>query len=101
MARDTTMPQNDRIRTLGGDASDSSGAWGVWANLLQGTASLFGDTASLKALKEGEEHGLKDYQEGLRDIDATSADLVQSRLIPAQQQHISVLDQVITSVGRA
>jgi len=27
----------DRIRELGGEASDSSGAWGVWAKTVQGT----------------------------------------------------------------
>jgi hypothetical protein len=67
----------------------------------QGTANLFGDTSSLKSLKEGEEHGLKDYREGLDDIDSTSAELVSNQLIPAQQKHISLLDQLINSVGRA
>jgi bacterioferritin (cytochrome b1) len=91
----------DRIRELGGEPSDSSGAWGAWAKTVQGTANLFGDSSSLKALKEGEEHGLKDYREGLDDIDASSADLVQNQLIPAQQRHINLLDQLINTIGRA
>ena len=91
----------DRIRELGGEASDSSGAWGVWAKTVQGTMNLFGDASSLKALKEGEEHGLKDYQEALDDVDATSAQLIQNQLIPAQQRHINLLDQLINSVGTA
>ena len=91
----------DRIRELGGEPSDSSGAWGAWAKFTQGTANLFGDAASLKSLKEGEEHGLKDYEEGIDDIDATSAELVQNQLIPAQQRHINLLDQLINAVGRA
>ena len=91
----------DRIRELGGEASDSSGAWGAWAKTVQGTMNLFGDGASLKALKEGEEHGLKDYQEALDDVDATSAQLIQNQLIPAQQRHINLLDQLINSVGTA
>src|SRR4051812_30165017 len=73
----------DRIRELGGEPSDSSGAWGAWAKFTQGTANLFGDASSLKSLKEGEEHGLKDFEEGLDDIDASSAELVQNQLIPA------------------
>ncbi len=90
----------DRIRELGGEPSDSSGAWGAWAKLVEGAAGLFGgDAGSLKALKEGEEHGLKDYQEALDDIDATSAELVQNQLAPAQQRHITLLDQLIVSVG--
>src|SRR3982751_5174934 len=85
----------DRIRELGGEASDSSGAWGAWAKFTQGTANLFGDASSLKSLKEGEEHGLKDYREGADDIDAISSELVQNQLIPAQQRHINLLDQLI------
>lgn len=91
----------DRIRELGGEASDSSGAWGVWAKTVQGTMNLFGDASSLKALKEGEEHGLKDYQEALDDVDASSAQLIQNQFIPAQQRHINLLDQLINSVGTA
>ena len=90
----------DRIRELGGEPSDSSGAWGAWAKFTQGTANLFGDASALKSLKEGEEHGLKDYQEGLDDIDMTSADLISNQLIPAQQRHINLLDQLIGSVGK-
>jgi uncharacterized protein (TIGR02284 family) len=91
----------DRIRELGGEPSDSSGAWGTWAKLVQGSSNLFGDAAALKSLKEGEEHGLKDYEEAVDDIDASSADLVQNQLIPAQQRHITLLDQLISAAGKA
>jgi uncharacterized protein (TIGR02284 family) len=90
----------DRIRELGGEASDSSGAWGAWAKTVQGTMNLFGDASALKSLKEGEEHGLKDYQEAVDDVDATTAQLIANQLIPAQQRHINLLDQLIGSVGR-
>lgn len=89
----------DRIRELGGDASDSSGAWGTWAKTVQGTMNLFGDTSSLKALKEGEEHGLKDYQAAVTDVDATTAQLINNQFIPAQQRHINLLDQLISKVS--
>lgn len=91
----------DRIRELGGEPSDSSGAWGAWAKLVQGSSNLLGDSSALKSLKEGEEHGLKDYQEAIDDVDATSADLVRNQLIPAQQRHISLLDQLINTAGKA
>jgi uncharacterized protein (TIGR02284 family) len=91
----------DRIRELGGEPSDSSGAWGAWAKTVQGTANLLGDNAALKSLKEGEEHGLKDYQEAVDDVDPTSAQLIQNQLIPAQQRHINLLDQLIGSAGTA
>jgi uncharacterized protein (TIGR02284 family) len=90
-----------RIRALGGEASDSSGAWGAWAQTVQGTMNLFGDSAALKSLKEGEEHGLKDYREALDDVDANSADLISSEMIPLQCRHIDLLDRLINSAGRA
>jgi bacterioferritin (cytochrome b1) len=91
----------DRIRELGGEAADSSGAWGVWAKTVQGTMNLFGDASSLKALKEGEEHGLKDYHDATDSLDATSKQLVQNQLIPQQQRHIDLLDQMINTMGTA
>lgn len=91
----------DRIRELGGEASDSSGPWGVWAKITQRTSNLLGDSAALKNLKEGEEHGLKEYEEAMDDVDVSSAELVQNQFIPAQQRHISLLDQLINAAGRA
>jgi len=90
-----------RIRELGGEASNSSGAWGAWAKIVEGTANLFGDRASLKALKEGEEHGLKDYQEALDDVDSASASFIESELIPAQQRHIMQLDMMMSASDAA
>jgi uncharacterized protein (TIGR02284 family) len=91
----------ERIRSLGGEPSDSSGAWGAWAQTVQGTMNIFGDAAALKSLKEGEEHGLKDYQEALDDTDELTASLIQSELIPNQQKHIDMLDQLINAAGQA
>lgn len=85
----------DRIREMGGEASDSSGAWGAWAKVIQGTMNVFGDASSLKALKEGEEHGLKDYEGAIGGLDASSAQLIQNQLIPAQHRHIDLLNQLI------
>ena len=91
----------NRIREIGGEASDSSGAWGAWAKTIQGTMNLFGDTSSLKALKEGEEHGLKDYEAAIPTVDPSSAQLISNQFIPAQRRHIDLLDQLINSVGKA
>ncbi len=87
----------ERIREMGGQAADSSGAWGVWAKTVQATMNLFGDAASLKALKEGEEHGLKDYEEALDDVDADSGQLIRNQFIPNQSRHIGLLDGLITA----
>ena len=88
----------ERIEALGGEASDSSGAWGAFAEAVQKTANLFGDTASLKALKEGEEHGLHSFERKLRDghLDEESAAIVQA-MIPRQKQHIAAVHSLLHS----
>src|SRR5258706_16308167 len=91
----------ERIRSLGGEPADSSGAWGAWAQTVQGTMNLFGDTTALKGLKEGEEHGLQDYEEALDDVDTGSRQLIANELIPRQQRHLSLIDQLMNVTGRS
>ena len=88
----------DEVEKLGGEADDSSGPWGAWAKTVQGTAKLFGDASALKSLKEGEEHGLKDYREALDDVDESSRTLILSQLIPAQERHIQAIDGMIRKI---
>jgi uncharacterized protein (TIGR02284 family) len=90
----------DEVRRLGGEPDDSSGAWGAWAKTVEATAKLFGDASALKALKEGEEHGSKDYEEALSDVDGPARELIVTRLIPAQRQHIQILDGMMQKIER-
>jgi len=62
--------------------------------------ALGGETGAFKALKEGEEHGLKDYKEAIDDVDAMTAQLIENQLIPAQQRHITLLDQLMTNAAK-
>jgi uncharacterized protein (TIGR02284 family) len=89
-----------RVRSLvqahGGTPSTDSGAWGTWSNTVMGAAKLFGDKAALKALKEGEESGLKEYEALVQDS-ATPAEAKSTlaQLIDRQRQHITQLDRLI------
>ena len=88
----------DQVARLGGEPAKDSGAWGAFAKAVEGTAKLFGNTAALKALKEGEEHGLKDYEDALHD--ETLSAIVQSAirgLISRQRSHIQTLDRLIAA----
>lgn len=92
----------DRIRQLGGEAADSSGAWGMWAGVITGAMGLIGgESGALKALKEGEEHGLKDYREAAPDVDGLTTQLIENQLIPAQQRHINLLDHMLVTATKA
>ncbi|MBC7659290.1 MAG: DUF2383 domain-containing protein [Chitinophagaceae bacterium] len=83
----------EEIRHFGGVADESSGAWGLWAQAVEGTAKVFGTTAALKALKEGEEHGLKEYQAIMNDPDLMPElkSLLTERLQLRQKEHIETL----------
>ena len=87
------------IERHGGKPSEGSGPWGSFAKAIEGAAKLLGDTAALKALKEGEEHGLKDYQDALDsgNLPADCRELVLS-FVPKMRQHIQVIDQLMARV---
>ncbi len=84
----------DRIRELGGQPAESSGAWGMFAKLVEGGAKAFGAKAAVAALEEGEDHGLKDYQKDLGELDLQSRQLVEQTLLPAQQQTHATLSRL-------
>jgi len=89
-----------RVRTLGGDPDDSAGAWGTLVQAVEGAARMLGDASALKALREGEEHGLRDYRDALSELDVESRRLVQDALLPAQLRHIQALEEMIQRVSQ-
>jgi hypothetical protein len=85
-----------RIEELGGVPADSSGIWGVWAQTVQGTYTFIGgDMGGIRALRDGEEHGLRDYEAALNEVDRDSAVLIENQLLPGQAAHIAKLDAVL------
>lgn len=79
-----------------GELPTTSGAWGSFANAVQATANVLGDAAALKALKEGEEHGIKNYQRALEDPEVAQDVKGLSRsLLDRCHSHVPVLDAMI------
>ncbi|MEO8702930.1 MAG: DUF2383 domain-containing protein [Kofleriaceae bacterium] len=74
------------IVLCGGEPAESSGPWGVFAKTIESGARLFGDKASIAALEEGEDHGLKDYKKDSDELAAEPRRLMNTRLLPLQQQ---------------
>jgi len=87
----------EHVLQHGGTPANSSGAWGTWAKLVEGAAQLFGNAAALKALKEGEEHGIQEYENFLADesADHDCRTLVSTQLLPQARSHIPILDRLI------
>jgi uncharacterized protein (TIGR02284 family) len=84
------------VEQHGGKPSEDSGPWGTFAKAVEGTAKLFGNAAALKALKEGEEHGLKDYEDALRDheLPADCQALLRG-LLERQRAHLPVINRLL------
>jgi len=89
----------EHVHQCGGKPEQGSGAWGTWAKMVEGTAKVFGETAAIKALKEGEEQGVKDYQAAATDEDLSSEcrDLIRTQLLPQTREHIATLDRIMSS----
>lgn len=88
-----------KITDLGGVPSVDSGAWGTWAEMIQGGANILGKQMALKALQRGEKSGAEDYQEALQEADLPQEvrSLIETKLLPAQQAHIFTLDRLMDS----
>jgi uncharacterized protein (TIGR02284 family) len=95
--RDAANTLRQHIREHGGTPGHGSGAWGAFAKSVEGTAKIFGQTAAMKALKEGEEQGISDYEKALKDenLAADCKTLISSQLLPQTRAHIPVLDRLM------
>ena len=95
--REAANTLRQHIHRHGGQPHQGSGAWGAFAKAVTGTAKLLGNTAALKALKEGEESGISSYEDALEDDDlpADCRDLVRNTLLPQTQAHVPVLDRLM------
>jgi uncharacterized protein (TIGR02284 family) len=84
----------------GGQPDKGSGAWGAFAKAVEGTAKILGNDAALKALKEGEEHGIKEYEDALQDkaLPNDCQSLIRTELLPQTREHLPVLDRLMAGL---
>lgn len=82
-----------RITALGGRPDSSSGAWGAFAKLVEGGAKVFGESAAISALEEGEDKGKRDYKD-LEDLSTSTREFVSRVLVPEQQRTHDTLSQL-------
>ncbi len=89
----TTLKKHASADVL--EDTQTVGPWGTFVAGYTGSAKIFGDKTALKALRQGEEHGLNEYKEALDDknISADVKQLIRSDLMPKQEEHISVISE--------
>lgn len=91
----------ETFRSMGfsfeGKSEADSGAWGTFTQSVMKTPRVFGDKATLKALKTGEELGKKQYERALEkdDLPAQVKIVLKEKLIPTQERHIREIDQIL------
>lgn len=97
--REAANTLRQHVHHFGGKPDQGSGVWGAFAKAVEGSAKIFGNTAAVKALKEGEKIGLKSYEDALKSKDLANECilLIQSKLIPQTKEHITALDHLTTT----
>ncbi|HRO68326.1 MAG TPA: DUF2383 domain-containing protein [Pseudobdellovibrionaceae bacterium] len=93
---DSVRQLKPMVQHEGHEPSEDSGVWGTVVAAVVGTGKLFGNHAALVALKEGEERGLEDYESLLQEdeLGAEDRDVIRNKLIPRQEKHIALLNQM-------
>jgi len=87
----------EQVVRFGGTPSNSSGPWGTFAAAVTGTAKVLGPGTALAALKQGEEHGINEYDEALanEDVNPECKELIRADLLPRCRRHVAELDRLM------
>lgn len=83
-----------KIAELGGEAENSSGMWGRFAKMVEGSASMFGERAAIAALEEGEDRGRDNYIEKSDDLSPELQRFVNAELLPEQRRSHDMLNRI-------
>lgn len=88
------------VRDLHVAPSQSSGAWGCFATLVTGAASVVGWKTLVAALKRGEHHGEAVYRTamGNPDLPDDLRHLIGAQLLPMCSEHIAKLERLLTAI---
>ncbi len=93
---DSARVLHNHVLSMGGEPSTSSGPWGAFAKAVEGTAKMLGESTALKALIEGEEHGIHEYEDALASdgVMEEIKSIIRSQLLPRLTEHTRALDQL-------
>lgn len=81
---------------MGAQPATGSGAWGSFAQAVEGTAKALGQSPALAALEQGENHGIDEYEEALRNPNVMDEikTVIRQDLLPALSGHVAALDRL-------
>lgn len=86
-----------RVTVHGGTPSEGAGLWGAFANAVAGTAKLIGPQTVLAALKQGELHGIGEYEQAVQNenVSAAAQELIRTDLLAGCRDHVVTLERLI------
>lgn len=81
------------VTAMGAVPDTDSGPWGSFAQTVTSAATVLGESTTFSALIQGEEHGIREYEEALNDQDVMSEikSVFRDTLLPRLQKHVSLL----------
>ncbi len=87
----------ERVASVVVEPDTSSGPWGYVVQAFIGTAKLFGETSTLKALKAGEEHGVKEYGNLLNHplVEEYDKRHIRNEILPEIERHLTSIDAMM------
>jgi hypothetical protein len=80
-----------RIMDLGGHPANGSGPWGAVTRIIEHGAVRLGDTPAIAALEDFAHHDIERYRSAIPQVDLDTADFIEHKLLPGQEQTYQVL----------
>jgi len=86
-----------QVVQTGGQPVRSCGPWGTFASAVTGTAKIIGPATALSALRQGEEHEINGYEDGLQNEDVPSdcKAAIRTELLPRCREHVDELNRLM------
>jgi hypothetical protein len=87
----------DHVVGFGAHPVESPGAWDAFSAAVTGGAKAVGPAAALAALRQGEEHGINEYQSALENehLHSDCQRMIRADLLPACRKHVEELNRLL------
>ena len=87
----------DHVIQFGGRPAEGTGPWGAFTTAVTTTAKAIGPATVLAALRQGEEHGISEYEAALENehIHPECHRTIRTDLLAACRKHIEELNRLL------
>jgi len=75
----------DKIVSLGGEPAATAGLTGLWSKLVESGAVALGPDMAIRALEQGEDHVLRDYRNGIANVDPDVRLFLEQMVLPEEE----------------